>query len=124
MLDQERVTSRGPTRSDIAIRVPDHPGRGEIQIQLARCLEQHAGRRLTTIANPSEISHDGVRVMEAELERAEAHPFGPEQLENPRLDLLEDRHRYEAFRRRRLVGDAYEQEPGIAKAPSADRGSR
>ena len=115
ILDDDRPAACGGSCLDVSVRVADHPGGRQVEVELSRGVEQHPGRRFTAVAGHCQAGHRSIRVVEAEPERVRLDSLSPKQFEHARLHALERVERHRSLRRSGLVGNADEDETRITE---------
>ena len=65
---------------DVGVGVADHPRGGQVDLQLARSVEQHPRIRLAAVTGPGQLAHHPSRMVQADAPGVEVRSFGREQL--------------------------------------------
>jgi len=76
MLDQDGATPCRRARKHIRVGVSDDPRRLEVEVEVARRLEQHAGRGLAAVTRTCEPGDGPLWVVGTHLPGVELDPLG------------------------------------------------
>jgi hypothetical protein len=100
----DRQPAAAPGR-DVAVRIPDHPRRAEIDVELRRRVEERARGGLPAAERLPQPRHRCLGMVETAPDRVRHDSLAPQQVEHTLLGCAEPLERDDALCRRRLVRD-------------------